>query len=449
MTKPAPAIDSEYTHVFLSGPDPANPHALQVTNDDPPYNTPWGVQTAMRPDQALLAIEYLKTHEPTDWADYLNLTSAFFLAGRDDEAMRMAERAVELHRVTPTLLNLAICLEMHGRFEEAFPLCEEAHLMDLNDGIAGGLYGDALIRRGEWAKGWPIHTKYHHGLSPLRDYLPEWDGRSSLHNRRILVLEGGGYGDNLLCLRWLATLKIRGAARVTYCVQKSLIPLLAAQPNRLGADSFLPSIWEEIRTNRLCTLDLSAYDCFISALALPEVAGAIPSDLHSPLGYPYIFADPSKSAALHGTFHPSFGLCWQAGEGAYPRKYKSLSVAQTSRILHTNGINWVSLQYDAAPPVGAAAGAAEVQIPPLRDWSDTAAVIDNLDLVVTVDTGVAHLAGAMGKKTFLILPGRSSWPFGLNSDQSLLYPSVRLFRNHGLGIDNAVDSVIRALRYQR
>ena len=86
-----------------------------------------------------------------------------------------------------------------------------------------------------------------------------------------------------------------------------------------------------------------------------------------------------------------------------------------------------------------------MSLPKKPDWDDTAALIDTLDLVITVDTSVAHLAGAMGIPTFVILPGRSSWPFLLRRDDSPLYPSVRLFRNHVGGLDVAVAAVARAL----
>lgn len=433
-----------YTQIVLPSPD-----SIQVTDQSHPYATQWGTQTAMRQDQAVAALDYLKTHEPSDWADFLNLASAFYLTHQDDLALEYSLRAVALHRSTPTLLNLAICLELRGEFSAAFPLAEEAHLRDPHDSIAGGLYADALIRNGDWAKGWPLHTHYHHGLAALRDYLPEWDGQSSLADRRILVLEGGGFGDNILVLRWAAILKkTHSAKRVTYGAPRNLIPLLRQQSSLAPfIDEFIPSFWEEIRAKQLARVDLSQFDCFISSLALPEFAFATPDDLHSPVRYPYFHAYPPQSHAVaaafesiprHVTSLPRVGLCWQAGEGAYPRKYKSLSDIHLRLITDTPGIEFISLQYGADSP-------SPILAPPIRDWSDTAAIIDNLDLVVTVDTGVAHLAGAMGVPTWLLLPGRSSWPFLLDRTDSPLYPSMRLFRNHTLGIDHAVRDVIAAL----
>jgi hypothetical protein len=220
--------------------------------------------------------------------------------------------------------------------------------------------------------------------------------------------------------------------------------LLKDQP-QLGADDFLPGVWETIARDGFCNLPLSDYDYFVSVLALPGLCGATVEDLRSPIGYPYFHANPEKSALrrllLGHSPIPRVGVCWQAGEHAYPRKYKTLSREQLLTLLQSNvdrGVDWVSLQYDAPPPI-------PMLRPAIRDWSDTAAVIDNLDLVITVDTGVAHLAGAMGIPTFVILPGRSSWPFLLRRDDSPLYSSVRLFRNHVNGLDLAVDAVVRAL----
>jgi hypothetical protein len=146
---------------------------------------------------------------------------------------------------------------------------------------------------------------------------------------------------------------------------------------------------------------------------------------------------------------PLVGICTKAGEGAYPRKYKTLSKSQARQLLQAStpaGIQWVSLQYDEPLPTEDKVIVLE---PAIKDWSDTAAIIDNLDLVITVDTGVAHLAGAMGKPTWLMLPGRSSWPFLLKRMDSPFYPTMRLFRNESLGLEHTVNSVVAALEHYK
>ena len=82
----------------------------------------------------------------------------------------------------------------------------------------------------------------------------------------------------------------------------------------------------------------------------------------------------------------------------------------------------------------------------MSGWRQTSEVVADLDLVVTVDSGMCHLAGAMGKPTLVIIPGLSDWKWLLNRDDSAFYPSIRLFRNKGLGMDNALDALIEALK---
>ena len=137
---------------------------------------------------------------------------------------------------------------------------------------------------------------------------------------------------------------------------------------------------------------------------------------------------------------PSVGIAWRAGEGAYPVRYRTLCDSQLRRLLAVRGVRWVSLQPDARPPAGC-----PCDEPAIADWLDTAAILSNLDLLVTVDTGIAHLAGALGVPAWVMLPGRSSWPFLLARADSPLYPSVRVFRNRGVGIDNAVTAAVAAL----
>jgi hypothetical protein len=142
---------------------------------------------------------------------------------------------------------------------------------------------------------------------------------------------------------------------------------------------------------------------------------------------------------LRHSIKPLVGVCWSGAEKLDPRRHRSLDAEQAKRLLSVQSVEWVSLQYDVVPPV-------EILRPAIKDWSDTAAIIDALDMVVTVDTGVMHLAGAMGKPTWVCLPGLSDWKFLLGRSDSVFYPSLRLFRNKGIGLDNALDDVIAQLR---
>lgn len=313
--------------------------------------------------------------------------------------------------------------------------------MDPTNEIVGGAYADSLIRFGRWEDAWPLYEKYHTNWDWLgiKGVIKSWQGpHQPLAGKRLLVIDGGGFGDNLIFLRWMERLRQDGA-HISYVCPFLLAPLVANHP---WIDVVIPN------HNYQWSINPRDYDYYVPLLALAARYG-----VHSPTRLwrgQYVFADARKSALRRMCLDrasgvPRVGICTKAGEGAYPRKYKSLSRDQARRLLHAStpaGIDWVSLQYDEPLPT-------EDQIPVLepsiKDWSDTAAIVDNLDLVITVDTGLAHLAGAMNKSVWLMLPGRSSWPFLLGRNDSPFYPSMRIFRNHQEGLDLAVDHVIAAM----
>ena len=376
-----------------------------------------------------------RRNEARDWLDLSNIASALYVAGRDDEALTLARKVVTLARNPSTLLNLSIILEGYGRFDEAFTLISEAHAMDPDNWTVGEVYSTDLIRMGRWDDAWPVYERYHINWSWLEEVIPRWQGcDQDLAGRRLLVIDGGGYGDNILFIRWFQRLRAAGA-HITYVCPHLLAPLVAAHP---WIDRVIPN------HNYAWACNPSDYDLYTSVLAL---AGAFQTTSPSliPWHGPYLWADPTKSVHRRMCIDrgptPRIGLCTVAGESAYPRKYKTLSREQAIRILRTptrQGTQWVDLQFDT--PLPHITGIHPLS-PAIRDWSDTAAIVDNLDLVVTVDTGVAHLAAAMGKPTLLILSGRSSWPFMQDRTDSPWYPSMKIFRNDGPGLDDAVTKV--------
>jgi hypothetical protein len=315
--------------------------------------------------------------------------------------------------------------------------------MDPCNELVGSTYSDALIRMGRWEDGWPLHEHYHADWGWLTQIIKLWEGpHQPLAGKSILVLDGGGFGDNLIFLRWMERLKREGA-RVSYVCPHLLAPLLRNNPY---IDEIIPN------HNYQWAVNPSDFDYFVPLLGLAHRFGAT-APMHLWHG-PYVFADANKSHLRsmcidRSSGVPLVGICTKAGEGAYPRKYKTLSKSQARQLLQAStpaGIQWVSLQYDEPLPTEDKVIVLE---PAIKDWSDTAAIIDNLDLVITVDTGVAHLAGAMGKPTWLMLPGRSSWPFLLKRMDSPFYPTMRLFRNESLGLEHTVNSVVAALEHYK
>jgi len=391
----------------------------------PPHAAPHGTQTVMTRAEARRVIAAVFSDDPLDLTNY---AAAHYICGSLDTALHYAEKAVRTARNSSTLLNLAVILEAYGRFEAALALGLEALPTDRENILLGGLVADGLLRLGRWDEGWPLYTYYHTATDWLGGVLPEWDGRASLCGKRLLVLEGGGFGDTFYFLRHLVRLASWGAI-ITYAGPPSVIPLIVGQPYVAAG---LPTV-----DGRLTELRVRDFDYFVPILALGERLSLTPADVL--WRGPYISSGLPRPCPLAAT-RPRVGLCWRAGEDCYPRPHRTLTNRQRDRLTIAGHprVQWANLT------LGTDWADADWQ-PDLSDWTATAAAISALDLVVTVDTSVAHLAGALGKPTWVVLPGASAWQYGVGADTTPLYPSMRLYRNSGPGIDSAVDACCAAL----
>jgi hypothetical protein len=159
-------------------------------------------------------------------------------------------------------------------------------------------------------------------------------------------------------------------------------------------------------------------------------------------------ADPArveKYGYLRSNSKPTFGICWRAGalehSGDTRGIYRQLTNEQAHRIIEQtkDKINWVSLQYQGEKIHES------LQSPEISGWDDTAAIISNLDGVVSVDTGVMHLAAAMSKPIYTLLGGEIDRKFPIG-ERNPFYPTMKQIHNDGWGFDNAVQTVINALQ---
>jgi tetratricopeptide (TPR) repeat protein len=407
----------------------------------PPYITLLGDEQKMMNVRDARAALARMPALPDDWLELSNLASAHYVLGDVARAAELSALVLSKNRNVSTLMNAAVILETYGRFAEALPLAAEANSLDPGDPYAGVLYSAALLRFGRWLEAWPDYVRYCANFSWLHPVLHEWTGLSeSLVNKRLLVLDEGGYGDNIFFFRWMPLLKQLGA-HVTLKCPTQFGPLVRDY-------SFIDRVIGGGAEGAPVEIIPREYDLFTSILDLGLHFGVSCHEYR--WTGPYMFADAHKAQkqrqALRGDAL-TIGLCWKSGENVSPRKHRSLTPEQTERIIRTSppaGCNWVSLVYDELPPLSTPGVC--VQVPAINDWSDTAAVLAALDLVVTTDTGVAHLAGAMGVPVWVMLPGISAWQFLLGSERHPLYPTMRMFRNRGEGIDNAVDSLCDVLR---
>jgi cytochrome c-type biogenesis protein CcmH/NrfG len=382
-----------------------------------------------RPREARAALTASIALNPKFAPAWLNLGNA--LMDLDDLS------AAEVHcrqalTLDPTMIearvSLGFIVTALGRVAEAIGVLEGAvrtHPDNVhahwNLAAATLLAGD--LPRGfagyEWRK---RHDLFRHHFSELPG--PVWDGGDPC-GRRILVLAEQGLGDTVQFARYLSLIGHRGGIPILAC-QPSLIPLLNSITGVQVVSKFDP---------------LPPHDAWIDQMSLPRVFGTTLDTIPFPAGY--VSADPALIAAHRATIPPprSIGLAW-AGNASHGNDHRRTPPAEAfAPLVAVPGCHVINLVPDRILP------GTEHPARPLTDYAETAALISALDLIVTVDTSVAHVAGALGRPAWVLLPYAPDWRWLLERNDTPWYNSLRLFRQPSPGDwASVVQSVIAALQ---
>ena len=257
-------------------------------------------------------------------------------------------------------------------------------------------------------------------LMPIEG-VPQWDGKP-LESGRLMLIADQGFGDGIQFSRYIPWAAERCAEVVLAC-SRELQPLLGQLPG--VAQMF--DRWE-IAPASAAYLPLSG---------LPRLHGTRANNVPTSL-IPYLKPDAERTIKwkarvdeLAAPHHRRIGLVWAGRPTHKNDRNRSVALNRLSALTDLDGITYVSLQKGPAESqVGNYFGNAPLINlgPEIEDFVDSMAVIENLDLVVTVDTAIGHLAGAMGKKAFIMLPYAPDWRWLENRSDTPWYPSVRLFR---------------------
>jgi len=344
-------------------------------------------------------------------------------AERFDEALALY-RGVAARLVTTNLAcNITACLMMLGDLDEAlawFATAQAARPADPAVLEASLQLGAALLAAGRYAEGWPLmeaRTLLHpDAVPPVTAAIPEWRGEP-LAGRSILVWVEQGFGDQIMFVRFAADLAAQGA-RVSVACRPALADLFAA----------MPAIARVIPVGVGQIVDVGPHDVCSRYLSLPLRLGIT---LESLSGAPYLRAPVDRLTRWRD--YSGVGVMWRTSATGGNATAKTLPEEQARRLLDLGA---VSLQPEDTG---------------VADFADTAAIIAGLDLVISVDTSVAHLAGALGTPCWTLLPAiRTDWRWLKERGDSPWYASMRLFRQRRPGDwTPVVDEVLAARPFER
>jgi tetratricopeptide (TPR) repeat protein len=384
------------------------------------------VMTSLRrPEEALAAADRAIALKPAHAEAHSNRAALMVSLQRPEDARQAAERAIALRpHLADAHCNQGMALQALRRLPEAIAAFDRAIALRPDFATALNNKALALLLTGQFAEGWKLQesrwqTKQF--LPMLRGFdQPVWRGEP-LDGRVLLLHAEQGLGDTIQFCRYAPLVAQRGSVLLE--VQPPLLPLLAAQPD-------MPRLIA--RGERLPEFDLHC-----PLLSLPLAFGAEPSTFPVPGGY--LAADPARIAEwaprLPPANGPRVGIVWSGNPMHLNDANRSLPLAGLLSLLDC-GATLLSLQsevrasdravFDDTPRL------ARLGVP-FSDFADTAAVIAQLDLVIAVDTSVAHVAAALGKPTWILLPHVPDWRWLLDRDDSPWYASVRLFRQSARG----------------
>jgi tetratricopeptide (TPR) repeat protein len=364
-----------------------------------------------------------------DYAEaHINLANSLLSLNRPEDAVA---RSLALIAIKPDFAEahhtLGRALQAANRHLEAIAAYRRAITINPGHLEAHWHEGQARLALGDFSDGW---RQWEYRLllptSKRREFpRPQWQGDEDLAGKRVFLYAepGEGFGDTIQFARYVP-LVARRRATVALEVQAPLAPLLRAVEgvSHLSAPGESPPPFD--------------YHCPLMSLpfAFKTTMPTIPSEV------PYVAPPPEKvdrwRRRLEGGDAPSIGIAWSGRPRQGEFRNRPIPLRLLATMLETPGLRFVALQKELregdAALLQSHPGVTNLG-PELEDFTDTAAIISLLDLVISIDTSVAHLAGALGKPVWILLQFSADWRWLLDRHDSPWYPSARLFRQPAVG----------------
>ena len=368
-----------------------------------------------------------------------NLANLLRTSGRFADAVDHYRRALEWMPDSAQIrANLADTLESIQQYEAAEVEYRRALELDPDYAEARYNYGLLLLAAGRYAEGWAHYEARsqvfrEHGVLPFA----RWNGED-LRGKTLLLLPEQGYGDTIQFVRYVSLLKARGLAKLSVICKPALVPLLRTVQ---GIDALITD-----------PQGLQAHDYWDSLLSLPcrfgTTLGSVPAQI------PYVAVFTNRLEMWRARLPAGdlrVGLVWKGNPEHDNDAERSLPHFSALRPLWSvKGVSFVSLQVGGAEAEARECAAEQPVVclgDEVRDFGDTAAIVGQLNLIICVDTAVAHLAGALGVACWLMLPRQGvDWRWHRSGAQSPWYPKgMSLFRQRGAGWRGVIGEVRDAL----
>jgi len=374
--------------------------------------------------EAIEAFNKVLEIDPDHVQGHYNIGSAYRLIENNEAAIIHLSKAIRLNpRYSQAWNNLALTCKNMGDYDRALKYFDRALQIDPNFSSARWNRAQIYLLEKIWQPGWrDFEARFN--LPHWRAFYPyqlkgqRWDGRF-IRNQTLFVHDEQGLGDTFQFVRWLPWVKER-CDRLVFETRTEIISLL---DKSLGIDEIVG------RPDKGPTK--MPFGQYIPLMSIPRLINLSPDRM--PSWKPYIKASENKIAQWRprlptGTL--KVGLVWAGRPEHGNDANRSCRIEVLSPLLRHEAIQFIGLQK----------GKTQIddrfsQYPnflnlgsQLDNFSDTAAILDQLDLLISVDTSVAHLAGAMGKPVWVLIPFIPDWRWGTKGSRSLWYPTMRLFR---------------------
>jgi tetratricopeptide (TPR) repeat protein len=391
----------------------------------------------------LVALERLMAaRTPGSARPRLRLARALARTGLLDEAVVACERALAIDPAFVEAIDvLAAIRYVQGRTDEA--RARYHSVLALSPGHAGARMALAMMQlaEGNFADGLAglearLETAELAAFNPVGARLPALDQGVALAGRRVLLAAEQGQGDTLQFVRYARLLAERGA-QVLIEAQAPLVPLLRGMPGVAEVTAQGAAV--------------PAADLVCPMMSLPLVFGTRVDTI--PAQVPYLAAPEDRRQAWAARLGPGtpgrrrVALCWAGNPDYSADMFRSVPLALLAPVLAAEGVevHLVQTGIRAGDDAVVAAHPGVVDLRrELQDFADTAAVLERMDLVISVDTAVAHLAGALARPLWLLLPHAADWRWMEERTDSPWYPTARLFRQPGMGDWAPVVEAVRA-----